>query len=161
MKAFVIASLVMPLIALPAAAQDGNAFLARLAGSWSGSGTVTTAAGATPGATTCRLTGSPSGGSVTVSGSCDGAARGATLAMVLRWSEPTQQFMGSFQGGSEAGSLTGRLSGDTLLLTISSPGGGTNSMLLTLNGSSATLKVNAKDTAGKSFNFVQLGLRKA
>lgn len=147
-----------------AAAEDGKAFLAKLAGDWAGSGRLVAAVGAEPEATSCRLSGAPTAAGVSITGSCDGAARGAKLAVVLRWSEPTGEVLGTFQGGAESGTanLSGRLSGNTLTLRVSSEGGGADRMVLTLSGAGqASLRLTGKAKDGKAVDFVSLGLRKA
>lgn len=149
----------------PAQADDGAEFLTKLGGAWAGSGSITTDAGAAPGATTCRLQGAPSGSSISITGKCDGAAKGANLAVILNWSDAQKSFAGTFQGGAETGtaSLSGRLSGNTLTMRVSSENGATSTLSLTLSGANRiTLQVSGKDQkTGKPVNFVSLGLSKA
>jgi hypothetical protein len=150
--------------AAPALAQDGTAFLAKLGGTWNGGGKVAADRASPAGATSCRLTGSPSGVQVTITGVCDGAARGAQFSVVLRWSDPTKEFVGTFQGGAESGTatLSGKLSGNTLSMRVTSRDGTTSSMSLTLSGNDqVTLRVTGKDNDGKPAEFVSIALRKA
>ncbi|WP_407050455.1 hypothetical protein [Methyloraptor flagellatus] len=147
-----------------ARADRNTDFLARLNGSWTGSGQVRSAPGAAPGATRCRLTGSGSGNSVTISGACDGAAKNAQIVVDLRWSAPTGQVLGTFQGGGETGTarLAGKISGRTLTMQVTSQNGGTGHMVLTFAGDrSASLKVTGRDRdAGGTVTWVDVRLSK-
>ncbi|MEJ1161681.1 hypothetical protein [Prosthecomicrobium sp. N25] len=151
-------------LSAPAAAQDINGFFGRLGGAWSGSGTVKTDPAAAAGATTCRLSGTPAGQQVTITGSCDGAAQGAQLSVVLRYSDATRDFVGTFQGGTERGtaSLSGRLTGNTLSMRVTSESGETSLLALTFVGAEQiALKVSGKDKGGKTVDYVSLALRKS
>lgn len=154
---------VLALSAAPALADEGTDFIARVSGSWSGSGTIRTGASEPPGATTCRLTGRASGASLQISGACDGAGRGANLSVSLTWVPATRQFTGSFSGGAESGtaSLVGRVSGNTVTLAVQSSGCGRSNMTFSLSGATARLTVSGKDSTGKTVQFVALPLRKS
>jgi hypothetical protein len=91
------------LVPLPAVADEGTDFIAKLTGRWSGAGTIRTSANDAPGATRCSLNASGSGAAVVISGSCDGAGRGANLSVSLKWVAATRQFTGTFSGAAESG----------------------------------------------------------
>lgn len=144
-------------------ADAGTEFVARLNGSWSGAGTIRTAANEPPGATRCVLRASGGGASVQIAGRCDGAARNANLSVSLHWVAATQQFTGSFSGGAEAGSanLYGRLNGSALSLNVTSANGGRSTMTLSLQGKSgARLSVTGRD-GGRAVQYVALSLRRS
>lgn len=152
------AVLLSPQIAL---ADAGTDFLAKLNGRWSGAGTIRTSASDAPAATRCSLQASGSGTSLQISGSCDGAARGANLSVTLNWIAATQQFSGTFSGAAESGtaSLVGRVRGSTLSLGVTSSGGGRSTMTLTLQGTKgARLSVAGRDSAGRTVQYVSLPL---
>lgn len=150
--------------AMPAHADQGTDFLAKLGGSWTGSGQVRSEPGAAPGATRCRLSGSGSGTTMTISGACDGAAKNAQVLVDLRWSAATGEVLGTFQGGGETGTanLNGRISGHSLTMRVTSQNGGTGTMVLTLSGDrAASLKVSGRDAkAGKTVTWVDVRLAK-
>ncbi len=160
---FTAAALLLGAIYPAQASDDGARFVQNLAGSWAGGGTVTIGDGE-PGATNCRLSNAVNGTTVTIAGSCDGAARGANLVVVIKWSEQTREFVGSFTGGAESGTaqLNGKLNGDTLNLRVISTNGQASTMTLTLAGNRASLRVLANDAAsGKQIDVVKLALTKA
>ncbi|TPQ48719.1 hypothetical protein C2U72_22225 [Prosthecomicrobium hirschii] len=147
-----------------ARADEGADFIAKLSGSWTGSGSITASGGEAPAATTCRLQGAPAGSSITVTGKCDGAAKGANLAVQLTWSGDQKTFVGTFQGGAEAGtaSLSGRLSGNSLVMQVTSQNGAVSTLTLTVSGANRlSLAVSGKDSkSGKPVQYVSLGLAK-
>lgn len=150
------------LVPQAAFADAGTDFLAKLQGRWSGMGSIRTSATEAPGATRCTLRASGGGASLQISGSCDGAARGANLAVSLTWVAATQQFTGSFSGAAESGtaSLYGRLNGSALGLNVTSADGGRSTMTLSLQGNSARLTVSGRDGSGRTAQFVALSLSK-
>jgi hypothetical protein len=162
LKSVVLAAAVlMPQVAW---ADAGTDFIAKLQGSWSGAGTIRVSANDAPAATRCALQARGGGASLQISGSCDGAARGANLSVSLNWVAATQQFTGTFSGAAESGSasLYGRLNGSTLSLAVTSSNGGRSSMTLTLQGSKgARLSVSGRDRAGRSVQYVTLPLSRS
>lgn len=155
-----LAGLALPQVAF---ADAGTDFLAKLAGRWSGTGTIRTAATDAPAPTKCTLQANGGGTALHISGTCDGAARGANLSVTLNWVAATQQFTGTFSGAAESGTATlyGKLNGSTLTLNVTSAGGGRSTMTLALQGVSARLGVSGRDGAGKPVQYVALPLRKS
>jgi hypothetical protein len=152
------AAMLMPQVAW---ADAGTDFIAKLQGRWTGAGTIRVSANDAPAATRCSLQARGGGSSLQISGTCDGAARGANLSVTLNWVAATQQFTGSFSGAAESGSasLYGRLNGQTLALSVTSANGGRSSMTLTLQGAKgARLTVSGRDGAGRSVQYVALPL---
>ncbi len=152
-------------LANSAPAQDGGAFLASLAGNWSGSGTVKTSKTDPAGATHCQLNGTPTGKGISISGSCDGVAKGAHLAVVLSWNAGLGEIFGSFQGAAETGtaSLNGKVVGSSLQMQVTSANGTTSRMTLTKSGDKrVSLTVSGKDTkSGKTETYVSIGLARS
>lgn len=110
--------LATPLVAAPA----DIALLARLAGNWQGSGALHD--GGAPAPIACRLTGTPAGDRLRITGQCSGAAKGAKLDAELRWSDGPGLYVGRFQGASLSGTrqISGKRRGDALMLRISGDG---------------------------------------
>jgi hypothetical protein len=146
-----------------ASADDPKAFVAKLAGTWEGGGTITTDASAAPGPTNCRLDGAIAGDAVNFNGACDGAARGAKIYVALRWNDPTQQFVGEFLGGTQTGTakLSGKLAGNTLSMQVTAQDGSVSRLVLQLSGERAIDLKLTGTAGGKPVTFVTLGLRKA
>lgn len=142
-------------------ADAGSDFIAKVSGRWTGAGSIRTAAAEPPAATRCTLQASGGGPTLSITGSCDGAARGANLAVSLTWVAATQQFTGTFSGAAESGTanLYGRLNGSTLNLNVTSANGGRSTMTLALNGTSARLAVSGR-AGGRVVQFVTLNLSK-
>jgi hypothetical protein len=143
--ATLLVAVLMPHAAL---ADAGSDFIAKLAGRWSGAGTIRVSATDAPAATSCRLNASGGAASLQISGACDGAARGANLSVSLTWVAATQQF-------------TGRLRGTTLVLNVTSSSGGRSTMTVALRGNTAArLSLSGRDRSGKAVQYVSLPLRK-
>jgi hypothetical protein len=158
--ATLLVAVLMPHAAL---ADAGSDFIAKLAGRWSGAGTIRVSATDAPAATSCRLNASGGAASLQISGACDGAARGANLSVSLTWVAATQQFTGTFSGAAESGtaSLYGRLRGTTLVLNVTSSSGGRSTMTVALRGNTAArLSLSGRDRSGKAVQYVSLPLRK-
>ncbi|MDR3493481.1 MAG: hypothetical protein P4L82_02665 [Ancalomicrobiaceae bacterium] len=146
-----------------AGAADGAAFLADLAGRWAGSGFIRTSATDAPGSTHCHLSAVTSGSSIDIEGACDGAAKGAHLAVVLRWNADLGQVLGTFQGGAETGSanLAGRIEGTALHMQVTSSSGTTSRLSLTRSGHQLSIVIAGKSqTTGKVVTWVQLAMTK-
>lgn len=157
----VLASGTLLTAATSASAADGAAFLADLAGTWSGSGFIRMSAEDAPGSTHCRVSGTSSGSTINLEGACDGAAKGAHLAVVLRWNAALGEVIGSFQGGGETGTanLAGRIEGSGLRMQVTSSSGTTSRLTLTKSGTQLSISI-AGTKNGKPVTWVQLGLKK-
>ncbi|AXS41235.1 hypothetical protein [Breoghania sp. L-A4] len=132
--------------------------LDRLVGSWQGKGELRDNANAEPGMIECRLETTKNGMTLTISGQCSGAAKGAKMAGNLRWSEGPGLYVGSLQGASLSGtrSLSGKRHGDSLQLRISGDDQASN-LTMALSGND---RVRLTVTGGNKATLLDLPLTK-
>lgn len=142
------ALLALSLVATPALADTADTdLLNRLSGSWAGKGTLRDGPAAAPDAIECTLEAATNGGTLTISGQCSGAAKGAKMAGELRWSEGPGIYVGRLQGASLSGtrSLSGKRQGDSLILRISGDAQASN-LAMQLSGENA-VRLTVSDKA--------------
>lgn len=106
---------------LPAHADDGTAFLERIAGKWRGRGTAKRSADAKTEAVACQLTTTLGAGSAKISnaGDCTTGQGKVKISGQLSYNAATATFSGSWfdTAGGSADRASGRLSGTTLTMT--------------------------------------------
>lgn len=116
----VAAALCLPWPA-PARADDGTAFLERIAGEWRGRGTAKRTADAKTEAVACQLTTTLGAGSAKISnaGNCTTGQGKVKISGQLAYNAATGVFSGSWfdTAGGSADRASGRLSGSTLRMT--------------------------------------------
>ncbi|MCC2113509.1 MAG: DUF1579 family protein [Hyphomicrobiales bacterium] len=155
----------------PARADDGTAFLERIAGEWRGRGTAKRSADAKTEAVACQLTTTLGAGSTKISnaGNCTTGQGKVKISGQLAYNAATGVFSGSWfdTAGSSADRASGRLSGSTLRLNARRYDEHTNQMssaeiVISASGAdSYELTVTQSDpAAGTRFVVARMSLKR-
>ena len=134
-----------------ATAQEDD-FLARFAGSWSGSGTVQRNIDSDPAKVSCNLTGQGGGNSASVSGTCRAMAIfSRNIGIDLSYDPGSERYSGTYTGSRIGPArVSGKRSGDALNLTITWPkpvNGDTTAQMTIQNAGNGRLSVAVSDEA--------------
>jgi hypothetical protein len=135
-------------------------FLARFAGSWSGSGTVQRNIDSDPTKVSCNLTGQGGGSAARVSGTCRAMAIfSRNIGIDLSYDPGSERYRGTYTGSRIGPArLSGKRSGDALNLTITWPkpvNGDTTAQMTIQNTGNGRLSVAVSDEAPGSGRRVQ------
>jgi hypothetical protein len=120
-----------------------NAFLSKLAGTWSGSGKVT---GAQAGAVDCKLELKPSGARLNFSGRCNAQDLGSqSFSGSMTYNDATKHYEARSSGGTAIGVKKG---GGVMFTTKMNTIAGSGTTVMSLTASRITIDFNLTDPDG-------------